>query len=76
MKELGLWFQNNDLIINIKKTGAMFHHSKQFRLPNKPQIVFNSRFNRLPTRSDIFLYLHYRKFKIECPYLFTTYKFE
>jgi len=62
MKELGLWFHNNDLIISIKKTVAMFCHSNQFRLPNKPQIVFNNSFNRLPTRSEVFRYLQYRKF--------------
>jgi len=75
MKELGLCFQNND-IINIEKTVAMFCHSNQFRLPNKPQIVFNNNFNRLPTRSEVFRYLHYRKFKMECPCLFTMFKFE
>lgn len=36
MKELGLWFHNNDLIMNTEKTVAMFCHSNQFRLPKKP----------------------------------------
>lgn len=42
MKELELWFKKNDLIINIEKTLAMFFHSSQFRLPNKPLTVFSN----------------------------------
>ena len=76
MKELGLWFPNNDLIINIENTVAIFCHSNQFRLRNKPRIVFNNSFNRLPTRSEVFRYLHHRKFKMECQYLFIMFKFE
>jgi hypothetical protein len=30
------------LIINIEKAVAMFFHSNQFRLPFKPQVVFNN----------------------------------
>jgi hypothetical protein len=32
----------NILLINTEKTVAMFFHSNQFRLPNKPRAVFNN----------------------------------
>ena len=42
MKELEIWFQKNNLIINTKKTSAMPFHSKQRIDPLRPQIVFNN----------------------------------
>ena len=42
MKKLVLWFPKNDHVINIEKTVLVFFHSNQFRLPNKPLIVFNN----------------------------------
>jgi hypothetical protein len=41
MKELDM-ASKTDLIINIEKTVATFFHSNQFRLPNKPLVVFNN----------------------------------
>jgi hypothetical protein len=42
MKELEIWLQKTYLIINTeKKTVAMFFHSNQCRLQNKPRVVFN-----------------------------------
>ena len=42
MKELEIWFQKNNLIINTKKTSAMSFHPKQWRDPLRPQIFFNN----------------------------------
>jgi hypothetical protein len=42
MKELEIWFQNNNLIINTEKTFAMSFHSKQLRVPLRPKIVFKN----------------------------------
>jgi hypothetical protein len=42
MKQLAIWLQTNDLIINIDKRFAMSFHSNQSRLSFKPQIMFKS----------------------------------
>jgi hypothetical protein len=42
MKELEIWFQKKCYFINIKKTVAVFFYPNQFRLPNKPRVVFNN----------------------------------
>jgi hypothetical protein len=42
IEEVEIWFQKNDLIINIKKKPVtMFFHSNQFRHPDKPRMLFN-----------------------------------
>jgi hypothetical protein len=42
MRELEIWFQKNNLIINIEKTFAMSFHSKQMRVPLRSQIIFKN----------------------------------
>jgi hypothetical protein len=42
MKQLEIWLQTNDLIINIDKTFAKSFHSNQSRLPFKPRIMFQN----------------------------------
>jgi hypothetical protein len=42
MKQLEIWLQTNDLIINTDKTFAMSFHSNQCRLLFKPQIMFKT----------------------------------
>jgi hypothetical protein len=42
MRELETLFQENNLIINSEKTLAMSFHSKQIRLPSRPQISFKN----------------------------------
>ena len=37
MKELEIWYQKNNLVINTKKTFVMSFHSKQQRDPLRPQ---------------------------------------
>jgi hypothetical protein len=39
MKELEIWFQKNNLIINTEKTFAMSFNLKQLRVPLRPKIV-------------------------------------
>jgi hypothetical protein len=41
-KELAIWFQKTYLTVSIEKPVAMFFHPNQFRLPKKPQAVFNN----------------------------------
>jgi hypothetical protein len=42
MRELEIWFQKNNLIINIDKTFAMSFHSKQTRALLRAQIIFKN----------------------------------
>jgi hypothetical protein len=42
MKQLEIWFQKNNLIINIEKTAAMSFHSKHTRFSLRPQITFKN----------------------------------
>jgi hypothetical protein len=42
MKELEIWFQKNNFIINTEKTFAMSFHLKQLRVPLRPKIVFKN----------------------------------
>jgi hypothetical protein len=39
--ELELWFNRNDLIINVGKTGIMSFHNRQEKSPIKPQVSLN-----------------------------------
>ena len=39
--ELELWFNRNDLIINVGKTGIMSFHNRQEKSSIKPQVSFN-----------------------------------
>jgi len=39
--ELELWFNRNDLIINVGKTGIMSFHNRQEKPSIKPQVSFN-----------------------------------
>ena len=39
MKELEYMFKKNRTLKSIETTVAMFFHSNQFRLPNKPRII-------------------------------------
>jgi len=41
MTELEIWFNRNDLIINISKTGIMSFHNRQVKFPIKPQVTLN-----------------------------------
>jgi hypothetical protein len=42
MKELKIWFQKNNLIINTEKTTAMSFHSKHMRFSLRSQITFKN----------------------------------
>jgi hypothetical protein len=42
MKQLEIWFQKNNLIINIEKTAAMSFHSRHTRPSLRPQITFKN----------------------------------
>jgi hypothetical protein len=35
------WFNRNDLIINVKKTGIMSFQNRQVNVPTKPQVALN-----------------------------------
>ena len=39
--ELEMWFNRNDLIINVDKTGFMSLHNRQSKFPVKPQVSCN-----------------------------------
>jgi hypothetical protein len=39
--ELEIWFNRNDLIINVGKTRIMSFHNRQSKFPIKPQVSFN-----------------------------------
>jgi hypothetical protein len=39
--ELEIWFNRNDLIINVDKTGFMSLHNRQSKFPVKPQVSCN-----------------------------------
>jgi len=39
--EVEIWFNRNDLIINVSKTGVMSFHNRQSKLLVKPQVSFN-----------------------------------
>jgi hypothetical protein len=39
--ELEMWFNRNDLIINVGKTGIMSFHNRQSKFPIKPQVSCN-----------------------------------
>jgi len=39
--ELEIWFNLNDFIINVSKTGVMPFHNRQSKFPVKPQVSFN-----------------------------------
>jgi len=39
--ELVIWFNRNDLIINVDKTGFMSLHNRQSKFPVKPQVSCN-----------------------------------
>ena len=39
--ELEIWFNRNDLIINVDKTGFMSLHNRQSNFPVKPQVSCN-----------------------------------
>ena len=39
--ELEMWFNRNDLIINVGKTGIMSFHNRQSKFPVKPQVSYN-----------------------------------
>jgi hypothetical protein len=41
MAELEIWFNRNNLIINIGKTGVMSFHNRQSKFLEKPQVSFN-----------------------------------
>jgi hypothetical protein len=41
MAELEIWYNRNDLIINIGKTGVMSFHNRQSKFLEKPQVSFN-----------------------------------
>jgi hypothetical protein len=41
MAELEIWFNNNDLIVNIGKTGVVLFHNRQSKFLEKPQVSFN-----------------------------------
>jgi len=38
---LEIWFNRNDLIINVSKTGVTLFHNRQLKLLVKPQVSFN-----------------------------------
>jgi len=42
MKQLEIWFQNNNLLINTKKTMAMLFHSNQISPVVRIHVVFNN----------------------------------
>jgi hypothetical protein len=42
MRELEVWFEKNNLIINSEKTFAVLFHPKQKRVPLRPQINFKT----------------------------------
>ena len=39
--ELDIWFNRNDLIINVSKTGVMAFHNRQSQFSVRPQVSFN-----------------------------------
>jgi len=39
--ELEMWFNRNDLIINVGKTGIMSFHNRQSKFLIKPQVSYN-----------------------------------
>ena len=39
--ELEIWFNRNDLIINVSETGIITFHNRQSNFPVKPQVSFN-----------------------------------
>jgi hypothetical protein len=39
--ELEIWFNRNDVIINVGKTGIMSFHNRQSKFPIKPQVSLN-----------------------------------
>jgi hypothetical protein len=41
IQDLEWWFNRNDLIINVKKTGIMSFHNRQVKVPKKPQVTLN-----------------------------------
>jgi hypothetical protein len=41
-KQLETWFQENNLLINTKKTVAMSFHFNKIRFADRPHIVFNN----------------------------------
>ena len=38
---LEIWFNRNNLIINVSKTGIMSFHNRQSQFPVKPQVSFD-----------------------------------
>ena len=39
--KLEIWFNRNDLIINVGKTEIMSFHNRQLKIPIKPQVSFS-----------------------------------
>jgi len=55
--ELEMWFNRNDLIINVGKTGIMSFHNRQSKFLIKPQVSFN-KLNLEYTAETKFLGIH------------------
>jgi hypothetical protein len=64
MKQLEIWFSNNDLIINITKTVAMSFHLCHSKPTYKPHILLQNKDIEYKTEIKIFRLVHYRKFKL------------
>jgi hypothetical protein len=54
---LEIWFNRDDLIINVGKTGVMSFHNRQSKFPIKPQVSFN-KLNLEYTDETKFLGIH------------------
>jgi hypothetical protein len=55
--ELEIWFNRNDLIINVGKSGFMSFHNRQSKFLIKPQVSFN-KLNLEYTAETKFLGIH------------------
>jgi hypothetical protein len=55
--ELEMWFDRNDLILNVGKSGIMSFHNRQSKFPIKPQVSFN-KLNMEHTAETKFLGIH------------------
>ena len=57
MNELESWFNKNDPIINVGKTGIMSFHNRQSKFLIKPQVSFN-KLNLVYTAETKFFGIH------------------
>jgi hypothetical protein len=65
--ELEIWFNRNDLIMNVSKTGVLSFHNRQSKLLVKPQVSFNKLNMEYIAETKFLGYLRNRDIKGEFP---------